>query len=364
MLIILVIQSLRAGGAEKNISWLASTLVSEGNTVELLTFEESPPFFPLDPKIRVSSLNSSTRGLDGALFVRALFTLLLRLRKTIKTRAPDHVISFMDQANMLTIAACLGSRISTIVSERTNPERGSISEKPPLLRSFLFAARLLLYRRAKKVIVQTEGARRYFQEKRVPNVTTIPNAVIPSSEGVPFDPPFKRFILSVGRLVPLKRHDLVIEAFSNIAPTFAELHLVIVGEGPLQESLRTLALEKHLTDRIHLIGVSHSPISFMKRAEALVLASDYEGFPGVLCEAMSVGTPVIATDCPYGPSDIIRNNIDGVLVPCNDAQALGDAIASLLSDEKKRAEFAKRAREVRERFSEKRVFLMWRELIK
>ena len=102
----------------------------------------------------------------------------------------------------------------------------------------------------------------------------------------------------------------------------------------------------------------------MKRAEALVLASDYEGFPGVLCEAMSVGTPVIATDCPYGPSDIIRNNIDGVLVPCNDAQALGDAIASLLSDEKKRAEFAKRAREVRERFSEKRVFLMWRELIK
>jgi GalNAc-alpha-(1->4)-GalNAc-alpha-(1->3)-diNAcBac-PP-undecaprenol alpha-1,4-N-acetyl-D-galactosaminyltransferase len=110
-------------------------------------------------------------------------------------------------------------------------------------------------------------------------------------------------------------------------------------------------------------GYVSDPASVLREADLFVLASRYEGFPNALLEAMAVGLPVISTDCPYGPSHIVRNDVDGLLVPIDDAEALATAMAALMDDEPRRRRLGRRATEVTERFAVDRIMAMWESLV-
>ena len=360
--IVCAINSLRGGGAERILTLLASAWAQQ-HEVTVMPFDRGRSTYTLSPKVRLTPLNINLKGKPFLDKCARLVRLVRVLRRTLAHMHPDLVVSFMDQANILTLL-CAPKNIPVLACERVNPEYGSLAEKSARLRPALLAGRNMLYRRAHRVVVQTEGAKRYFTDRGMTHVEVIPNPVIvPSTVQADLSLP-PHCIVTLGRLVPQKRIDLLLRAFARLAPKYMTWHLAIVGEGPLAEELAILAQSLGIAGRVRFTGPTRTPHALLCHAQIFVLCSDYEGFPGALCEAMSMGLPVIATDCPYGPSEIIRHGVDGVLVPPGDSAALSAAIENLINDPATRARLGEEAHKVTERFSAERINARWQEIFK
>lgn len=171
-------------------------------------------------------------------------------------------------------------------------------------------------------------------------------------------------IVGLGRLAWQKGFDLLIEAFSQIAAAHPEWTLIIYGEGERRNALESLVRTKSLESRVFLPGAVQQVPAVLSEASVFVLSSRYEGFPNALCEAMACGLPVISFDCPSGPNEIIRHNIDGILVKAGDIEALAKALDTLIRDNNLRRSLAVRATEITKRFEVKKIMNMWEELLR
>lgn len=138
-------------------------------------------------------------------------------------------------------------------------------------------------------------------------------------------------ILSAGRLTPSKGFPVLMRAFAALRRQ-RECRLIILGEGPERRTLERLASDLGITDDVLLPGYQRDPIPWMAHAAVFALASRYEGLGNVLVEAMAVGTPVVSTDCPGGPAEILENGRYGPLVPLDDPESLTAALAATLDD--------------------------------
>jgi len=138
---------------------------------------------------------------------------------------------------------------------------------------------------------------------------------------------------------------------------------VILGEGEDRGLLQNLISRLSLHDRVFLPGRVQSLEPVLRKSDIFVLSSRYEGFPNVLLEAMAMGLPVLSTDCPYGPGDIIRQGYDGILVPNQDIQALANALGALMENEEERGRLASRSGSVLIRFGKDAVMRRWDQLI-
>jgi glycosyltransferase involved in cell wall biosynthesis len=174
--------------------------------------------------------------------------------------------------------------------------------------------------------------------------------------------PERRTVVAAGRLVEQKRFDLLIEAFALTAEIHRDWDLIIYGEGEDRPDLEKLVADKGLAERIKLPGWTRSLSSKLARCDFFVLSSGYEGFGNVIAEAMAVGLPVVSFDCEAGPSDIIRHEVDGLLVPPLDVPALAGAMMRLMEDDAYRATLGRRAPEVLERFSLESTLALWDEV--
>ncbi len=142
------------------------------------------------------------------------------------------------------------------------------------------------------------------------------------------------YIIHIGRFNRQKRHDRLLKAFAKVR---ADIRLVLLGEGRLEQSIRALIAELGLDERVLLMGFKPNPYPLLRKAKALVLCSDFEGLPTVIIEAISLGTPVVTTDCPSGIREII-DPASPSLVPLHDSDALARAIeGALLSPDKYRS---------------------------
>ncbi|MFI6877662.1 glycosyltransferase family 4 protein [Streptomyces sp. NPDC050400] len=158
----------------------------------------------------------------------------------------------------------------------------------------------------------------------VPNI--VPPAAVPPSDGT------SKIIAAAGRLAPGKRYDLLLEAFAAVSVKEPDWELRIYGGGAQEQRLRDLVSGLGLTGRARLMGAV-SPIEpEFGRASLVVSASDAESFGMTLVEAMRCGVPVISTDAPLGPAEIITDGVDGRLVPVGDARALAEAMVDLIED--------------------------------
>jgi len=360
--ITLVIAGLSSGGAERAASTMANYWAAKGGSIHILSLDnpEAVPFYPLHPDIRLQSLDLFRAY--GNPFV-AVFQVLGRawkLRRAIAATAPDCVISFDDVTNVLTVLSMFAAKVPVIAAERNDPHCHHLKNPWRLLRRWA-------YSRARCVVAQTQHALEFFpgqirnRGRVIPNPVRVPEANpdgnVPKAVGP------AGVILAMGRLEKQKGFDMLIEAFRKATASHSDWKLEIVGEGTQRRNLESMIDAAGLHGRILLQGITKNPAMVMRNADIFVLSSRYEGFPNVLCEAMACGAPCISFDCDSGPSEIIRDGVDGVLVPRNDIEALTKALQRLMSNELERLRLGLVAPEVIQRFSVERIMELWSTLL-
>ncbi len=360
MRLLLVISTLQAGGAERVLSTMANFWTRKNWMISIVTFDDASnhPFYALDSRIRIfplSLLRHSSNFLSG---VGHNWGRVKKLRRTILENDPDAIISFIDKTNVLVLLATLGLPIPVVVSERTDPRQYSFGRMWNSLR-------LLAYRKAKYVVVQTQRAKEYFPVTLRSKIVVIPNPVTPMSDvQVSSQSSFQRpFVTTIGRLVEEKGIDLLLYAFARLADRFPHWSLHVFGEGPLRSSLEVLREKLGLSACIQFHGLIRNPHEVLVQADLFVLPSRAEGFPNAMLQAMACGLPVIATDCSSGPREIIHHGEDGLLVPTENEEQLSTAMQRLMDNEEDRRRLGNNARKVSQRYSLERIMSLWEDIL-
>jgi GalNAc-alpha-(1->4)-GalNAc-alpha-(1->3)-diNAcBac-PP-undecaprenol alpha-1,4-N-acetyl-D-galactosaminyltransferase len=361
MRLTLIIASLGCGGAERVMATMANYWAAKGWQITLATYDDgtAPPFYDFHPTIRLRPLGIARVSPGAVDKILNNLERIAALRQAIKESSPDVVISFIDTNNVLVLLSTLFLCVPVIVSEHSSPAHYSAGRVWTYLRR-------RLYPHASRVIVLTEEALAYFAPKIRRRARVIPNPVVVNGNAVPTLDDVKAdapTLIALGRLSREKGFDLLLEAFTRIADRHPDWSLVVWGEGPERAYLEELRDRLGLRGRIRLPGLTRSPNEQLKKADLFVMPSRLEGFPMALCEAMACGLPVVSFDCPSGPRNIIRDGIDGLLVPPGDVPALAASLSRLMGDEDERRRLASRAPEVAERFALEKVMGQWEEVV-
>ncbi|GGN50772.1 hypothetical protein GCM10011579_005850 [Streptomyces albiflavescens] len=231
---------------------------------------------------------------------------------------------------------------------RIGQEHLTLDNHPPQLRNTLRRA----YRRLDALTTVTEAdAAAYRRKMRLPGVRveTLPNSVpdpaLPAADGT------AKVVVAAGRLVPVKRYDLLIEAFAVVAAERPDWQLRIYGKGEQHDRLRELIADLGLWNNVFLMGAAAPMEAEWVKGSIGAAASDFEPFGMTIVEAMRCGLPVVSTDCPYGPGEIIEDGVDGRLVPVGDRDALGAALLELVREDDRRRDTGRAALENARRFA-------------
>ena len=275
------------------------------------------------------------------------------MRDAVVRCSPALVISFVHVTNVLTTLALLGTRLTVVVCEESEPSCSPRSKIWRLLRC-------LSYPLAKRLVVHSAGALRWFARLPLVRAQVIPNAVaLPESAQLGDRAERESIVLSVGRLGYEKGYDILIPAFAQATADRPEWRLLIVGEGAERKPLERIVEQLNLAERVSLPGRQSDPWTFYKTATIFVSSSRHEGFGMALCEAMACGCAVVATDCPSGPREIVADGVNGLIVGAGKVDELAAALRRLIDDAELRERLAAKAPEVAERFHPEGVKREW-----
>ena len=333
--IALIVASMSGGGVERAALNLAAEFRDKGYRVDLvLVRAEGPLLDQLPEGVNLVKLEVS-RAARG----------ILPLRGYLRSARPDLVIGFAFAVNLMVSLSAWGRlRPPRLVLSVHSTITREFAEQPPLWRAVLFAATRLLYRRADHIVCVSQGAasdlyRAIGLDRR--RIQVIHNPVIvdqtnhgPKDEVVESGSQSlvnqsRPLVLAAGRLTEAKNFSLFLSAFALVRQEI-DCRAMILGIGPQKESLKRLADQLGISDYLTFAGFQADPWPFYRCASVFVLSSSWEGLPTVLIEAMSAGTPVVATDCPHGPREILCDGRWGMLVAVDDVQALAAAIIQTL----------------------------------
>jgi glycosyltransferase involved in cell wall biosynthesis len=334
-----VINSLGAGGAERVLMTVLAHAPRDRYDVHLILLDR-------EVEHRVAPDFVTVHRLDCAL---RLLPSITGLRAKLKSLAPDLVVSFLVRANIAAVIAAKSLGLPVIISERAHLST-HLTGRHGRVRAL--AAKLvprLVYPRADHIVAVSGGVRADLIAKfgvSPSRVTSIPNPYdIAALDAAATEPPEfplpSRFMVSVGRLTESKGFADLIEAYVRANPS---LPLIILGQGDLRDTLQEKIAAAGLEGRIHLAGYARNPFAIIGRADLFVSASRCEGFPNAMAEAMALGVPVVATDCPSGPSELLDESDNtgttglraarhGLLTAVSDPVALGEAIQQMLAPE-------------------------------
>lgn len=333
-----LLPDMRGGGAERLTIDLMAGMLARGHAVDLVLQRTTGEFLALVPQgVRLVGLDAPR--------IRQAFN---PLRQYLRTERPDSLIAAMWP---LTVAAILANRLAG------SPSRVIVSDHGALLSQYGDSRRTLIALRASiRLTYSLADARVGVSQGLAEDLSRL--AGLPADQvAAIYNPvpmplrsdraandlwqgrPGKR-VLSIGNLKRQKNHALLLSAFDRLAAS-REAVLAIVGTGPLEDELRAEAGRRGLADRVLFPGFTPTPGDWYAGADLFVLSSDYEGFGNVLVEAMHYGLPVVSTDCPFGPSEILGAGSHGALVAKGDADALAAAMALALEaprrDDRQRA---------------------------
>lgn len=333
-MITIVLPNLQGGGAERVALYLANRWVEQGVQVEFVLMEARGELLELvDPRIPIRSLKASR--IRGS---------ILPLQRYFAERKPAvSWVGLWPLTSAAILAWQLAGRPGTLFT--TDHTNLSISCLQELKLSPLYLQALLrsIYPLATGLMAVSEGVKQdlcrlgAFADERI---TVIYNPVVrglmnpapldPAVRQQLWGPGFNHHVLAVGSFKTQKNFPLLLRAFAQL-PQSLNAKLTILGEGLLRPELESLIQDLRLDDRVSLPGFALDPSPWYRSADLFVLSSSWEGFGNVIVEALECGVPVVSTDCPSGPAEILDNGRYGRLVPVGDATALAAAMqASLL----------------------------------
>lgn len=348
--VLLIISSLKKGGSERVLTILANEFVERGYQVTIVIFTSNEIAYPLHSAVKVVSLYRPHRSLSLLSRIGQLFRILTGIRKCSTSEKYNAIISFGQNTNIKVVLANLFLRNKIIVSDRNNPKYSTTR--------FRMFFRDIFYRLASCIVVQTKQIREE-QYSHFKNVKVIYNPV--TSHRIRSDVESKTLV-TVGRLQPGKNHQFLILQLKDVLPD--DWTFYIIGDGPKRESLQGLIDESGLNAKIKLLGKIDDVYEQIAAASLFVYASESEGYPNALIEAMSVGLPVVAANCKYGPAEIIEENVSGFLYDLNKPELFRQKVSMLIHNPSLRKRLSEAAVKIKERTNKDVIVGQWIDIIR
>lgn len=341
--------TLGQGGADRVTLTLLQSLDRARFDLTLVLVQHKGELLPeLPDDVSITALNAPN-----------VLAAALPLLRFVREQRPDVLFSTSSGTNVAAVIAHLGAGRPgrLVLSERNVLFHGKITWKKRLM-TWL---KRQLYTKADRVTAVSEGVKADLVATLGLSpelVSVVYNPIVTASMAtqareLPAEPWFHEgqppVILGVGRLVDEKDFPTLLRAFARVRATHPA-RLIILGEGPRREMLEELVGILGLTNDVRMPGFVHNPFQYMARCAAFVLSSRFEGLPGALIQAMACGAPVVSTNCPSGPAEIITDGVDGFLVPVGDADAIAARLTQLLTDTSLRQRFSIEAHVSAQRF--------------
>jgi glycosyltransferase involved in cell wall biosynthesis len=333
--LVIYLPDLAGGGIERLCLYLAPAFADAGYDVTFVLQRATGELMDCVPAgVRVVAMNASRT-----------ITTLVPLIRFLRQKRPDILFSGHGHNNILAIwaRALSGTRTHLIVSEH-NAVSGKNTIHRPIKYKILPFLERVFFGMADGVVAVSKGvANDLARVTRLPRakITVIYNPVVFSNFDDRMNEPVAHpwfggqgkppIILGVGRFVEQKDFATLIEAFAKVV-TKRDARLILLGDGPLRGELKAQAEKLGIADKVDMPGFQQNPLPWMKQAAVLAMSSRYEGFGNVLAEALACGTPVVSTDCTYGPSEILADGKFGTLVPVGNSDAMAKALLATLEN--------------------------------
>ena len=325
-----ILSSPGGGGSERVAVNIANRLVAKGWNIDLvcMNFKRKEYLGEISKKVNLVNLSISRFALS-----------FFGIRSYIKKNKVTHILSFhyLFSVQLVLIRLLLKNKFKIISRNNTFL---SLEEKyyfkNKIFKYFLFVIVKFLYPKVDYLIAQCKEMKKdliqnyNFKRKKIKVIYNPVNYKIENS----YKKKKKKkdnFILMVGRLNKYKGYDVAIKVFTKIKKKFPMLKLKISGKGEEKKFLEDLANKYGVKESVEFLGFKKDLSTLYKKAKLTLLTSSYEGFPNVLIESITLGTPVVSFNCPVGPSKIIKNGVNGYLVKLHDENMLEEKIIETLS---------------------------------
>lgn len=330
-----VIPSFSFGGAERVVTVLASQLACKGYDISVIKYFDVPNEYPISSKVKVFCVASGPQAIYDQL---SLVKKRRRIRGILREIRPDYVVPFLPHVALHTFLAGQFLGFRTIQTIRVAPGVAPASRWLRMLRDFLVAISYATF-------VQTKSQMAYFPTWLHKKIVVLPNPV--SQSMLDTSPGYSsniRKIVSIGRLTSQKNFEMLIRSVAELHNLGYNIQLEVYGDGELAQPLQDLICSLGCQNVCFLRGRTNDIPGILSESDLFVLASNFEGMPNALMEAMAIGLPCISTDCETGPKELLGPD-RGILVPVNDQQAMNDAIISVIESPQSAAEMGRKAKE-------------------
>lgn len=339
MKIVFVVPNMIGGGTERIVSLLANEYVKRGIASAILIFAGDKVEYALDERVETVFAGEASGGSFKVRLKR-----LKAMREYYRANKDCIIFAFSVMGMVFSSLATIGGRHRMLVSERSNP----VEYEHRWIRDFF-------YRRADCIALQTEDVKKLFGKAIRKKSVVIPNPVDPDLPAV-YEGVRQKKISAVGRLEYQKNQGLLIEAFAIFQSQFPEYTLELYGRGSLEGQLKKLAEELNISKKVHFHGFCSDAREKIRDSAIYVLPSKYEGISNALLEALAMGVPVVATDCPVGGTRMCMKNMEnGIIVPVDDKEAMAEAMKKIASDEAFAEKISKNGAEIRRQFSIEKI---------
>lgn len=340
--------TLSSGGAERVISVLSKPFADHYSEIVIVMWLKQPIFYKIDERVRFVYLPDVSGSPNR-------YAEIFSFRKVINTEKPDIILSFLTPFNVLVEIATIGMSVPVVVCERTDPDRTKGLAK---------IIRNLAYLRADGILTQTFISKNSFRGKLHKKTSVIYNPVVIPTEivGSALTTKKDKLLVSVGRLIPIKNHKMMIDAFQVVRIKHPEYKLAIYGEGPYKDALQTYIEVKGLEECVLLPGSVKKIWDYIKSAQVFLLTSNFEGMPNAMLEAMCLGLPCVSTKLKAA-EELISDGINGCIVGFNDSVALANRICFLIENPDKALSMGEKATELYNKVNEERISAQWIEYI-